>query len=564
MVKIYLNKFFLLLSLLFSLLSFSYKSYTNYYVNITDATRSLDINDKEKAKQYMLEFKKNLEKDEESYKFSNTKIILSKLNDLDNLNKELLKEITIDLLSLEKEANPIDIKNVENKFKNNFLPFLNKMGDSIKNENIETIKSVYKELDRAWTRNESFIRNNNRAYYGKIETTLAFLRANIETVPFNRDETYLTFNDLKIYISDYLSGKEINEKSENIDLKGAIDILVKAKEQFNNNNLNEAKLNIKKFIEIWPSVEGEVQTRNTSLYTKIETELPVIMVKGDYQKLDNIVNDLLKIDTTSEYTLIDASLILLREGLEALVIIIALVSSMNAIGYKKGIKYVWGGAILGIFTSIVMSFILTNLFPSISSATNREILEGLVGIVAVFVMILVGFWLHSKSNIKSWNEYINKNIDKAINSGSFISIFSLSFLAVFREGAETILFYTGIIPFITMKNLIFGLLLAFLVLIIVGLILIFATNKIKLHNLFFILTYLIYILSFKMLGVSIHMLQVIGYIPLTIINNFPTIEFLGIYANYQVIFSQVLLLLILFGMNIFMKKQKKEFSARCL
>lgn len=556
MVKIYLNKFFLLLSLLFSLLSFSYKSYTNYYVNITDATRSLDINDKEKAKQYMLEFKKNLEKDEESYKFSNTKIILSKLNDLDNLNKELLKEITIDLLSLEKEANPIDIKNVENKFKNNFLPFLNKMGDSIKNENIETIKSVYKELDRAWTRNESFIRNNNIIYYGKIETTLTFLRANIETVPFNRDETYLTFNDLKVYINDYLSGKEINEKNENIGLKDSINILVEAQKQFNNNKVNEAKLNIKKFIEIWPSVEGEVQTRNTSLYTKIETELPVIMVKGDYQKLDNIVNDLLKIDTTSEYTLIDASLILLREGLEALVIVLALVSSVNAIGYKKGIKYVWGGAILGIFTSIVMSFILTNLFPSISSATNREILEGLVGIVAVFVMILVGFWLHSKSNIKSWNEYINKNIDKAINSGSFISIFSLSFLAVFREGAETILFYTGIIPFITMKNLIFGLLLAFLVLIIVGLILIFATNKIKLHNLFFILTYLIYILSFKMLGVSIHMLQVIGYIPLTIINNFPTIEFLGIYANYQVIFSQVLLLLILFGMNIFMKKQK--------
>ena len=556
MVKIYLNKFFLLLSLLFSLLSFSYKSYTNYYVNITDATRSLDVNDKEKAKQYMLEFKKNLEKDEESYKFSNTKIILSKLNDLDNLNKELLKEITKDLLSLEKEANPIDIKNVENKFKNNFLPFLNKMGDSIKNENIETIKSVYKELDRAWARNESFIRNNNIIYYGKIETTLAFLRANIETVPFNRDETYLTFNDLKVYINNYLNGKEINEKNENIGLKDSINILVEAQKQFNNNKVNEAKLNIKKFIEIWPSVEGEVQTRNTSLYTKIETELPVIMVKGDYQKLDNIVNDLLKIDTTSEYTLIDASLILLREGLEALVIIIALVSSMNGIGYKKGIKYVWGGAILGIFTSIVMSFILTNLFPSISSATNREILEGLVGIVAVFVMISVGLWLHSKSNIKSWNEYINKNIDKAINSGSFISIFSLSFLAVFREGAETILFYTGIIPFITMKNLIFGLLLAFLVLIIVGLILIFATNKIKLHNLFFILTYLIYILSFKMLGVSIHMLQVIGYIPLTIINNFPTIEFLGIYANYQVIFSQVLLLLVLFGMNIFMKKQK--------
>lgn len=556
MVKIYLNKFFLLLSLLFSLLSFSYKSYTNYYVNITDATRSLDINDKEKAKQYMLEFKKKLEKDEESYKFSNTKIILSKLNDLDNLNKELLKEITIDLLSLEKEANPIDIKNVENKFKNNFLPFLNKMGNSIRNENIETIKSVYKELDRAWARNESFIRNNNRAYYGKIETTLAFLRANIETVPFNRDETYLTFNDLKLYINNYLNGKEINEKNENIGLKDSINILVEAQKQFNNNKVNEAKLNIKKFIEIWPSVEGEVQTRNSSLYTKIETELPIMMVKYNNQGLQDIITELSKIDVISEYSFIDASLILLREGLEALVIVLALVSSVNAIGYKKGIKYIWGGAIFGIFISVVTAFILTNLFPAISSATNREILEGLVGIVAVFVMILVGFWLHSKSNIKSWNEYINKNLNKAINSGSFISIFSLSFLAVFREGAETILFYTGIIPFITTRNLILGLLLAFSILIIVGFVLMFLTSKIKIHNLFFILTYLIYILSFKMLGVSVHMLQVVGYVPLTIINNFPTIEFLGIYANYQVIFSQVLLLLILFGMNIFMKKQK--------
>lgn len=93
--------------------------------------------------------------------------------------------------------------------------------------------------------------------------------------------------------------------------------------------------------------------------------------------------------------------------------------------------------------------------------------------------------------------------------------------------------------------------------VIVGFVLMFLTSKIKIHNLFFILTYLIYILSFKMLGVSVHMLQVVGYVvPLTIINNFPTIEFLGIYANYQVIFSQVLLLLVLFGMNIFMKKQK--------
>lgn len=557
MVKVYLNKFCLIVLIFLSTLSLSYKSYTNYYVKITDATISLEENDKEKAKKYMLEFKTDLEKDDESSKFSETKTILHKLNDLENLDKNRLKKITNDLLLLEKKANPIDLEDAKNKFKIKFLPFLNKMESSIKNDDIDTIKNEYIEFNKVWAKNESYIRDNDRNYYGKIETLLSFLRVNIETIPFNRDETYSTFNDLKRYVDDYLEGKKLEQKKENITLKDAVNLLKKAREYFEKQELDKAKFSIKKFIEIWPSVEGNVQTRNSSLYTKIETEIPVIMVKADYQKLDSIISDLSKINTTSEYTFVDASLILLREGLEALVIIIAIVSSLKAIGYKKGIKYIWLGSIFGIITSIAVSFGLTRLFPVITSATNREILEAFVGIFAVFVMIIVGLWLHSKSNVKSWNEYIKNNVDKAINSGSFISLFLLSFLAVFREGAETILFYAGIIPFITTKNLILGLLLAFSILIIVAIILTLITDKIKVYNLFTILTYLIYILAFKMLGVSVHMLQVVGYIPVTIINNFLTLEFLGIYANYEVLSAQVLLILVLIVLNLFFKKHKK-------
>lgn len=557
MVKVYLNKFCLIVLIFLSTLSLSYKSYTNYYVKITDATISLEENDKEKAKKYMLEFKTDLEKDDESSKFSETKTILHKLNDLENLDKNRLKKITNDLLLLEKKANPIDLEDAKNKFKIKFLPFLNKMESSIKNDDIDTIKNEYIEFNKVWAKNESYIRDNDRNYYGKIETLLSFLRVNIETIPFNRDETYSTFNDLKRYVDDYLEGKKLEQKKENVTLKDAVNLLKKAREYFEKQELDKAKFSIKKFIEMWPSVEGDVQTRNSSLYTKIETEIPVIMVKADYQKLDSIISDLSKIDTTSEYTFVDASLILLREGLEALVIIIAIVSSLKAIGYKKGIKYIWLGSIFGIITSIAVSFVLTRLFPVITSATNREILEAFVGIFAVFVMIIVGLWLHSKSNVKSWNEYIKNNVDKAINSGSFISLFLLSFLAVFREGAETILFYAGIIPFITTKNLILGLLLAFSILIIVAIILTLITDKIKVYNLFTILTYLIYILAFKMLGVSVHMLQVVGYIPVTIINNFLTLEFLGIYANYEVLSAQVLLILVLIVLNLFFKKHKK-------
>lgn len=130
----------------------------------------------------------------------------------------------------------------------------------------------------------------------------------------------------------------------------------------------------------------------------------------------------------------------------------ALVTTLKAAKMRKGLKWVYGGAVAGVLASAVIAVILQVVFPAVTSGANREIIEGCVGIFAVAMMILIGIWLHSKSSVKQWNDFMDHQMKTVTATGSFVSMFALSFLAVFREGAETILFYVGIIPRITTAN----------------------------------------------------------------------------------------------------------------
>ena len=372
----------------------------------------------------------------------------------------------------------------------------------------------------------------------------------MEVEPFDYDNTINSFNDLKSTIQDYLDGKKIeNNISSTITLKEAVDMLKDALEAFKNGNKSKGQSKVKEFIQVWPTVEGDVSTRNSALYTKVETQTPIIMVKGiekEYQEqLQGLITELSQIDTKAQYTFIDAMFILLREGVEALLIVLALVSSLKAANQKKGLRWVYAGAAAGILASVV------------SSGTNREILEGFVGIFAVIMMIGIGFWLHSKSSLKSWKDYIDRKMDIVLSTGSFVSMFVLSFLAVFREGAETILFYVGILPLISLQNLIIGIVSAVLILIVIALVLIYASSKIKIHQVFFVLTWTIYFLAFKMLGTSIHMLQVVGILPLHVVHFIPTMEILGIYANMEVFISQLILIVIIVIATLIKKRKDK-------
>lgn len=526
------------------------ESYSGLYIKITDAATAVKNNRQDDAKKLFSEIKEEFKKVKNSDSVQGKKVQELLNKEKNTLTEDDLRQVTAALLSFEKEQNPVNDEEEKKNFKSRMYPALDVLEKAIQSKNVEQMKKEYLKFNGVWTRNESFIRSRSVSYYGKVETAMSFLRSSMEVEPFDYENTMNSFNDLKSSIQDYLDGKKMeNNVSGTVTLKEAVDMLKDALEAFKNGDKTKGQSKVKEFIQVWPTVEGDVSTRNSALYTKVETQTPIIMVKGtekQYQdQLQGLITELSQIDTKAKYTFIDAMFILLREGVEALLIVLALVSSLKAANQKKGLRWVYAGAAAGILASVVIAFILQALFPTVSSGTNREILEGFVGIFAVVMMIGIGFWLHSKSSLKSWKNYIDRKMDVVLSTGSFISMFVLSFLAVFREGAETILFYVGILPLISLQNLITGVVSAILILIVIALVLIYASSKIKIHQVFFILTWTIYFLAFKMLGTSIHMLQVVGILPLHVIHFIPTVEVLGIYANIEVFISQLILIFII-------------------
>lgn len=526
------------------------ESYSGLYIKITDVATAVKNNRQDDAKKLFSEIKEEFKKVKNSDSVQGKKVQELLNKEKNTLTEDDLRQVTAALLSFEKEQNPVNDEEEKKNFKSRMYPALDVLEKAIQSKNVEQMKKEYLKFNGVWTRNESFIRSRSVSYYGKVETAMSFLRSSMEVEPFDYENTMNSFNDLKSSIQDYLDGKKMeNNVSGTVTLKEAVDMLKDALEAFKNGDKTKGQSKVKEFIQVWPTVEGDVSTRNSALYTKVETQTPIIMVKGtekQYQdQLQGLITELSQIDTKAKYTFIDAMFILLREGVEALLIVLALVSSLKAANQKKGLRWVYAGAAAGILASVVIAFILQALFPTVSSGTNREILEGFVGIFAVVMMIGIGFWLHSKSSLKSWKNYIDRKMDVVLSTGSFISMFVLSFLAVFREGAETILFYVGILPLISLQNLITGVVSAILILIVIALVLIYASSKIKIHQVFFILTWTIYFLAFKMLGTSIHMLQVVGILPLHVIHFIPTVEVLGIYANIEVFISQLILIIII-------------------
>ena len=549
MVKNYLNKLLIILAVAFLFFAkpvFAEEGFSQLFVKVTDATRAVEQGDQAKAKQLVDEIKEGFEQLENHDSPAGKEV--SKALTINEVTKENLTKISSELLKFDKEQHPVDLNAEKEKLVSRLESRFEDLQAAISAKNLKQTRSAYKKMNSTWTVNEGVVRDNSTAHYGKIETAISFLRSAIETEPVDFSSVQSSFDDLKTAIDSFVKGEEVATTEGNLTLKDGIQLLEKALDGFKAGKTQEASSNMKKFITIWPSIEGDVSTRNATLYTRVESETPVIMVKGNEKKyqdqLHALINDLSQIDTSASYNFFDAMLILLREGVEALLIVMALVTTLKAAKMKKGLKWVYTGAVMGILASLAIAVLLQFLFPAVSSGSNREIIEGAVGLFAVLMMIMVGIWLHSKSSIKKWNDFMESQMKAVTATGSFISMFALSFLAVFREGAETILFYAGIYPRIDKASFFLGIGLAFLVLFVLALIMNKASAYFKPHRIFLILTWLIYALAFKMLGVSIHALQLTNILPSHLMNGFPSIDWAGIYPSLEVVTCQLIFVVI--------------------
>ena len=137
-----------------------------------------------------------------------------------------------------------------------------------------------------------------------------------------------------------------------------------------------------------------------------------------------------------------AFIILLREGLEAILVVAAIIAYLIKAGMKDRVKFIYAGILLGLAGSGVVAVLFAVLYESADS--HQEILEGVVALIAMAMLLFTSNWMLSKSSVSAWNAYVKDKTKASISTGGFWALASLSFLAVFREGAETVLFYEAL------------------------------------------------------------------------------------------------------------------------
>jgi high-affinity iron transporter len=331
----------------------------------------------------------------------------------------------------------------------------------------------------------------------------------------------------------------------------------------------KAAQEMKAFEDTWPDVEGQVKNRSASAYSQTEDDMGVAVgllnsrspdAKAVLNRMDARLEPL---DTHTQYGIFDAAIIVLREGLEALLVLVALLAVLNRSGNSDRRGWIWGGALAGIILSIAIGVGLNAVLRGLINPGNRELIEGVTGIVAAAMLLYVSYWLHSNTSIKGWQNQIHQRTAQALTTGSLVGLAALAFVAVFREGAESVLFFLGMAADITTRDLMLGLAIGAGALVIIGALIMVLGVRIPMKPFFAVASVLVFYLCFKFLGTGIHSLQVAGVLPTSSSSYLPASDFLGISPTWQTTIPQVLLLLLAASVLLegWVKQRRQETSS---
>lgn len=240
----------------------------------------------------------------------------------------------------------------------------------------------------------------------------------------------------------------------------------------------------------------------------------------------------------------EALIIILREGLEAILIVAAIITYMVKTGHRDKVKtvYLWAG--LAIVASIVTALIIDQAFAA--SKVSQEFLEGITMLLAAGVMLYVTNWILGKLDSQKWGKYIKGKMDDALTSKNTLALGLVSFLAVYREGFETVLFFKALTLGTTnITGVLSGLILGLIILGILFYLIVRVEKRLPLNIVFGITSALLFLLSLKFAGKGIHELQEAGIIGETALAIVPKIKDLGIYPTLETLGIQAVV--VLFG-----------------
>lgn len=245
------------------------------------------------------------------------------------------------------------------------------------------------------------------------------------------------------------------------------------------------------------------------------------------------------VDFTTALTL------LLREGLEALLVIAAIVLYLIKGGHRRQVRHVYAGALAAIICSFALAFIMKRIAGGASLAS--EMIEGFTMFLAVAMLFYVSNWMLSRTSGENWSQYIKSMVAQSISTGAARTLVIAAFLAVLREGAELVLFYTASFTGADHNTayVAAGLAVGAVILTAVFIAMRYGGVRLPVRPVFYTTSILLFILCISFVGKGVQELREAGVILGT--TNLPWMHYylpdLGIYPQAESLLPQVIILI---------------------
>jgi high-affinity iron transporter len=446
-------------------------------------------------------------------------------------------------------------------------PYIDQALDKAKTDLVSS-KQAYDQFHDQWLDMEDTVKADSKLAYRDIETQMGQVEY---AFMVNKQQDALTaLQSLQQVAERYIHGqyeKGTGSKEEDATLSEFVTLLQQTKENVHKKDQAKSLEAITKVRETWLSVEGSVVAQSSSIYSDSERDMVVVNAMIADQKydsaaklLDTMIAYLTPLAQKSSYTFWDAAMIPLREGLEALLVVGALLAFVNKSKDGKGKRWVWAGVLAGVLVSAILAIVIKFVFTSGAFGKNNFLIAGWTGIFASVMLLYMSYWLHSNSNMEEWNRYIQAKTETALSTGRVISLGVLSFLAVFREGTETVLFIIGMINQISTQELLLGIVVGCGILTVIAYLMLFVGVKLPIRPFFLVSSVIVFYLCVKFMGLGVHGLQLAGVVPVSNASILPTVDFLGFFPSWQSAVPQLAIALsavaFLIGNQIRKKKAK--------
>ena len=306
------------------------------------------------------------------------------------------------------------------------------------------------------------------------------------------------------------------------------------------------------YLDGFEPVEPVLGARDTALLRRIETamtELRAAIGRGASEAevasrtervaalLDTAERALAPQEVDNVASFLGAFTILLREGLEALLIVVAMVAFLRKAERPDMLRYVHGGWTFALLAGAA-TWAAATFFISISGA-SRELTEGFGSLLAAVVLVSVGIWMHGKSRADAWQIYIRDKLTTALSGRSAWFLFLLAFVVVYREVFETILFFAAIWSQGGHLGMLAGAGAALVLLAITARALLTWSKRLPIGRFFSLSAILMAGLSVVLIGKGVAALQEAGWIDVHPLSWVPRLDILGIYPTVEGIAVQL-------------------------